>query len=148
MSPAPLPDSSSPKPSCRGVRGATQVPADTEPAILKATAELFQALVAANEIAPADLAAIVFTMTPDLVSAFPAQAASMANFEGIPRICAQEIAVPGSLPRCLRILLIWNAPELAPATIHLYTNGAEALTFAPTLLTDIAQALPQTRSST
>ncbi|MDG1500476.1 MAG: chorismate mutase [Planctomycetota bacterium] len=131
----------SPHSTCRGVRGATQVAADTEPAILSATAELFRALVGANEITPEDLAAIVFTMTPDLTSAFPAQAASMANFESTPRICAQEIDVPGSLPRCLRLLLIWNAPQDAAPTTHLYTNGAEVLSFPPSHLAELAQVL-------
>lgn len=135
----------SPPSTCRGVRGATQVASDTEPAILNATAELFQALIAANQIAPEDLAAIVFTMTPDLSSAFPAQAASMANFEATPRICAQEVDVPGSLPRCLRLLLIWNAPQGAAPTTHLYTNGAEALSFAPSHLADLAQSLPSSQ---
>ncbi|MFT6362620.1 MAG: chorismate mutase [Planctomycetota bacterium] len=92
------------------------------------------------------MAAIVFTMTPDLASTFPAQAAAMAGFEATPRICAQEIDVPGGLPHCLRILLIWNAPEDAPPTTHLYTNGAESLTFAKTLLTELAQALPHTQA--
>lgn len=95
-----------------------------------ACAELFSHMMRANGIHPEDIAAIVFTATTDLGAAFPAQAAEIGGFEAVPRICAQEIDVPGGLERCLRILVLWNT-ERSPADItHPYTNGAEVLSFA------------------
>ncbi|MFT5198165.1 MAG: chorismate mutase [Planctomycetota bacterium] len=132
---------------CRGVRGATVVSQDTASSIITACAELFQAMAHANGIEPDQIAAIIFTATPDLSAAFPAQAADIAGFEKVPRLCAQEIDVPGGLARCLRILLLWNT-ALPPESIqHCYLNGAEALTLrdelAPSLLDGIAAQFPQ-----
>ncbi|NLV74461.1 MAG: chorismate mutase [Chloroflexi bacterium] len=58
----------------RGFLGATTAE-NTSESILQATQELLQALQAANDFAPDDLAAIWFTATPDLTAAFPARAA-------------------------------------------------------------------------
>ena len=53
----------------RGVRGATTVEDNEADEILAATRELLQALAQANGIAPADVASIIFTATPDLTPA-------------------------------------------------------------------------------
>ncbi len=126
---------------CRGVRGATVVTANTTESIVAACAELFGSMTQANGIQASDIAAMVFTATPDLGAAFPAQAAKIAGFEAVPRICAQEIDVPGGLAQCLRILLLWNTDKEAGAVTHCYLNGAEALTMRdeqdPSLLDEL-----------
>jgi chorismate mutase len=123
---------------CRGVRGAIVVPENGAQSIVSSCSELFGAMTEANGIEPEDIAAIVFTATPDLGAAFPAQAAHIAGFEKVPRICAQEIDVPGALARCLRILLLWNTETPARSIEHCYLNGAETLTMrdeqAPSIL--------------
>ncbi|MDE0895920.1 MAG: chorismate mutase [Planctomycetota bacterium] len=137
----------SPQTNCRGVRGATVVQNDTAEGVVEACAELFTLMMQSNNIASADIAAVVFTATTDLVAAFPAQAAEIAGFEQVPRICAQEIDVPGGLAKCLRILVLWNT-SVAPQNItHSYTNGAEALAIAaaqtPSVLDAIEATLPE-----
>ncbi len=111
----------------RGVRGATTCEANEPEKILEATAELLQALVSANEIDPLDLASAIFTVTPDLTAAFPAEAARQLGWHHVPLICMQEIAVPGSLPRCIRVLLHWNTRKRQDEIVHVYLRGAEAL---------------------
>jgi chorismate mutase len=135
-----------PSKQCRGVRGAIVVPKNTTESIVSTCAVLFRAMTDANAIASEDLAAIVFTATPDLGAAFPAQAANLAGFEKVPRICAQEIDVPGGLAHCLRILLLWNTEKGAADIEHCYLNGAEALTMrdeqAPSILDGLGSQFP------
>ncbi|MFH1086084.1 MAG: chorismate mutase [Chloroflexota bacterium] len=111
----------------RGVRGATTAPANDAASILAATAALLEELVAANAIVRADLAAALFTVTDDLDAAFPAQAARQLGWEWVPLLDAREIPVPGSLPRCIRVLLLWNTERAQDEIVHAYRNGAQRL---------------------
>jgi prephenate dehydratase len=112
---------------CRGVRGATTAEANTPEAILEATHELLLAMVAANGLVPADLAAALFTTTPDLTAAFPARAAREAGWVDVPLLDSAEIAHPTGLPLCIRVLLLWNCNLPAGAVRHVYLKGATGL---------------------
>lgn len=112
---------------CRGVRGATTVEANESEAILGATRELLAALVAANGIAADDLASAIFSVTADLDAVFPAVAARQFGWSRVPLLDVQEMAVPGSLPRCIRVLLHWNTAKPASEIVHVYLREARAL---------------------
>jgi len=112
---------------CRGVRGATTVEVNEREAILAATRELLLALVEANGIDPADLASAILTLTPDLNATFPAAAARELGWRQVALLDAQEVAVPGSLPRCIRVLLHWNTDRTAAEIRHVYLRGARVL---------------------
>ena len=117
----------------RGIRGAITVTADSREAVSAATRELLCAILAANPgILPEDLASVFFTMTADLRSAYPALAARELGWGSVPLMCAQEIPVPGSLPRVIRVLLHWNT-DLPQSEIHHVYLG-EAVTLRPDLL--------------
>ena len=112
----------------RGIRGATVASQDDADLVLSATRELLQAILEANPaLQPADLASVWFTTTPDLCSAFPAQAARQLGWSDVPLMCAQEIAVPGSLPRCIRVLLHWNTSLKQEDIRHVYLGQAASL---------------------
>jgi chorismate mutase len=112
----------------RGIRGATVVESDEPSAILAATHALLEAILAANpSLRPEDLASAWFTMTHDLVSVHPAAAARQMGWERVPLMCSQEIPVPGSLARCIRVLLHWNTPLPQEAVQHVYLGGASVL---------------------
>ncbi len=113
--------------ACRGVRGAITVEADEREAILAASQELLLAMAQANGIHPEDLAAVLFTCTPDLTAAFPAEAARGLGWTHVPLLDAQEVAVPGSLPRCIRILMLWNTERSQAEIRHVYLRGARSL---------------------
>jgi chorismate mutase len=112
----------------RGVRGATTVSKDDPQAILDATETLLLAIQTANpSLHPDDIASAFFTTTEDLQSVHPAQAARRLGWDQVPLMCAREIAVPGSLPHCIRILVHWNT-ELSQGEIqHVYLGEATSL---------------------
>ncbi len=112
----------------RGIRGATTVQQDTPEEILTATRQLLHEINKSNPtLNPADLAGVLFTVTNDLKTAFPAQAARQMGWDLVPLMCAQEIPVPNSLKRCIRVLLLWNT-ELAQNEItHVYLGEAASL---------------------
>lgn len=112
---------------CRGIRGATTVEADTAAAILEATRELLEAIVESNGVAATDVASAFFTATDDLTAAFPAQAARDLGWQQAALLDAQEIPVPGSLPRCVRVLVHWNTNKGQDEVRHVYLRGAVAL---------------------
>ena len=112
----------------RGVRGATVAAEDTPEAVLSATGELLEAMLKANpEMRLEDLASAWFTVTGDLRSAYPARAAREIGWGQVPLMCAQEIPVPGSLPRCIRVLIHWNTRLSQGAIRHVYLGEAAKL---------------------
>lgn len=112
----------------RAVRGATVVDEDTPQAILAATRELLQVVLASNPgLCSEDVASVIFTVTEDLRSTYPARAAREMGWDLAPMICAQEIPVPGSLPRCIRVLLHWNTDLPQRAIRHVYLHAAADL---------------------
>jgi len=84
-------------------------------------------MVAANGVHPEDVAAALFTTTRDLDADFPARAAREMGWSDVPLICGNEIAVPGSLDRCLRILLLINTEKRPEEIVHVYLRGASVL---------------------
>jgi chorismate mutase len=112
----------------RGIRGATTVPADEPDLILEATRELLEEILTANDgMRPEDIASAVFTVTEDLASTFPAQAARQMGWGLVPMLCAREIPVPGSLPRVIRTLVHWNTDVPQNEITHVYLRDAVKL---------------------
>ncbi|HEX3706240.1 MAG TPA: chorismate mutase [Mycobacteriales bacterium] len=111
----------------RALRGATQVERDGREEIIDATAELVLAVLERNGLTSDDLISITFTATPDLVAEFPAYAARTIGITDVPFLCASEIAVPGSLPRVVRLMAFVEADFTRAAARHVYLRGAQAL---------------------
>ena len=90
--------------------------------------ELLARMVAENGILPQDLASAVFTVTDDLDAEFPAVAVrALEGWADVPLLCAREIPVPGSLGRCVRILLHWNTDRSSEDVRHVFLRGAREL---------------------
>jgi len=111
----------------RAVRGAIQVDANERDDILKGSAELVTEVLARNRIDPGDLISIVFTATPDLTAEFPAYAARQMGLTDVPLLCTTEIAVPGSMPRVLRLMAHVETSLTRAEVRHVYLRGAAAL---------------------
>ena len=111
----------------RAVRGAIQVDADRREDILDATTELLEAVLHRNDLSPEDLISVVFTATPDLTAEFPAYAARQMGITDVPLLCAQEIDVPGSMPRVLRLLAHVETSLSRHDLRHVYLRGAAQL---------------------
>ncbi|MFN7841688.1 MAG: chorismate mutase [Pirellula sp.] len=112
---------------CRGVRGATTVEANTKEAILKGTRQLLALMIRRNEIAPADVASAIFTVTRDLDAEFPALAARQLGWLEVPLLCGYEVQVASSLGMCVRILLHWNTTKSQKEIQHVYIHDAVQL---------------------
>jgi chorismate mutase len=118
----------------RAIRGATTVESDTPEQIRRATRELLEAIVADNGITSADVISAIFTVTHDLTSEFPAHAARELGWLDVPLLCTLEIPVPGSLARCIRVLLHVESDASRAGIRHVYLHDARTL--RPDLVSD------------
>lgn len=108
------------------LRGATTVDRDHSDDIKERTAELLRELVSRNSLDVDEIVSIIFTATSDLRSDFPAVAAREIGLSRIPLLCAQEIPVAETVPRCVRVLVHCYATASAPAH-HVYLHDARQL---------------------
>ncbi len=111
----------------RGIRGANRIRENTREAILSATREVLAAMLKANPMRTEDIAAIYFTLTPDLNAAFPAEAARELGMTRVPLLCMQEVNVPGSMPRVVRVLMLVNTTRSQNEMKHTYLGETQKL---------------------
>lgn len=111
----------------RAARGAIHVNEDTAESVLAATERLLAAMLERNAVEADDIVSAFFTVTDDLRSAFPAEAARRMGLGRVPLLCAQEIPVEGSMPGVIRVLLQFHTALAAEGISHVYLDGAESL---------------------
>ena len=111
----------------RAIRGATTCDADDPEAIRERTIALLTTLFERNGVHHDDLISIWFTTTSDLTSAFPATAARSIGLGDVPLLCAQEIPVPDSMPRCIRVLAHLSTDRPRSQLHHVYLEDAASL---------------------
>lgn len=112
---------------CRALRGAITVEENTADEILQATSQLLLEMVQRNAVSIDDMVSIFLTLTPDLNAAFPALAARSLGWSQVPLLCSSEIAVPGGLPRCIRVLMHINSEKKQAELKHVYLREAVTL---------------------
>ncbi len=117
---------------CRGIRGATTIERNDREEILSATTELLQLIIRQNDLQTEDIASAIFSLTEDLDAEFPAVAARTLGWTEVPLMCTREIPVPGSLGKCIRVLVHVNTTRSLSEIRHVYIRGAVSLrpTFA------------------
>lgn len=108
----------------RAVRGAITVASNDSKSILNMTDELLRAIIKENSILKEDIISIIFSVTSDLNAAFPAVAARQMGFTDIAMMCTHEIDVPGSLRKCIRILMHFNTDKSNDEIKYVYLNDA------------------------
>jgi chorismate mutase len=109
----------------RGIRGATTIESDTVSHVLEATREFMDAVLASNpDLHSEDVASVLFTVTDDIISAYPALAVRQMRWEHVPLMCAREIPVSESLPLCIRVLIHWNTQKPQQEIKHIYLRNA------------------------
>src|SRR5437763_12335956 len=94
--------------------------------MLDSSVWLVRELMVRSRLAPASLVSIIFTLTADLDAEFPAVAARRLGLDRVPLLCAQEVPVPGSLARVIRVLVHYYAPD-GHRPRHVYLREASAL---------------------
>jgi chorismate mutase len=113
---------------CLGLRGATTADANTKAAIVDATKELLEGLVAANDLAESDVGAVFFTVTADLNAEFPPVALRVhMGWEQTALLTSPEILVPGAHERVIRVLLLVNTERSKDELVNVYLKGAKNL---------------------
>ncbi len=116
-----------PPPRIQGIRGATTVETNDAAEILTATDELLRTVITSNDLQPDDIVSAFFTVTNDLDAAFPARAAEMYGWNIVALLHATEIPVPGSLPRCIRLLVHAYTLRTRAEIKHCYLRRATVL---------------------
>lgn len=112
----------------RGIRGAITVENNSIEDIKNVTVELLNEMILINDIKIEDISFAIFTLTKDLNAAFPAKfAREICNFEFVPMMCYNELDVPNSLQKCLRIMLNINTKKSQKEIKHVYLKGAKIL---------------------
>jgi chorismate mutase len=111
----------------RGLRGATTVDADTIEQVTERSQELMVRLMESNGLVEDDIVSVLFTATGDITSIFPATAIREIGFGAVPLLCAAEIAVPGAMPLCVRVLLHVYTARSRDEIRHIYLHGAQGL---------------------
>jgi chorismate mutase len=109
------------------LRGATTVETDSPEQIAAATAELLNELTSRNGLVPADIISAIFTVTPDIVSDFPASAARTLGWDEVSLLCTNEIPVTGALEHCIRVLIHAETARDRASIRHVYLRGATTL---------------------
>ena len=111
----------------RGVRGATTSDSNSREDILLAAHDLITGIIETNEIVVDDVASILFSTTADLNAEFPAVAARNLGFTNTALECLVEMNVPGSLARCIRVLMHVNSDKQQKDIRHIYLKNAKSL---------------------
>lgn len=109
------------------IRGATTVAEDTQAEVSSGVKELLEEIFTQNGLETDDVISILFTVTDDVTSMFPATAARAVGLDGIPLICASEIPVKGALGLCIRVLLHVHTERPRRELQHVYLRGATVL---------------------
>jgi len=111
----------------RAIRGAIQLDVDEREHLLASTRELVTEVLRANALPTGDLISMVFTVTADLRSEFPALAARELGLGDVPLLCTTEIDVPGAMPRVVRLMVHAEMDVPRADVRHVYLRGAAAL---------------------
>src|SRR5262245_61988025 len=112
---------------CRGIRRATAVRENTRDEMLTTTRQLVELMIRSIGMDSKDVASAIFTTTSDLDAVFPALAARQLGWLDVPLLCGHEMSIPGSLPRCIRVLVHWNTDKSQSEIQHIYIRDAERL---------------------
>lgn len=95
--------------------------------LLRATTELLEKTLSANELSLDDIVCIFFTGTPDLTEEFPALAARNLGMGDVPLMCSVEMNIEHALKRVVRIMMLVEKDVPRSAIKHIYLGGAKKL---------------------
>jgi chorismate mutase len=111
----------------RALRGATTVEEDSAAQITERVQILVREMLTRNAASHDDLVSILFTMTDDLTSIFPAAAARGIGLGDVPLICARELGIDESTPRCIRVMMHLYTERSRSELHHVYLEAARSL---------------------
>src|SRR5699024_6913639 len=96
--------------------------------ILFNTQKLFEEMIAKNDIEPQAVSHVFISVTNDINACFPAKAIrELPGWTYVPVMCMNEIDVPGSLAKCIRIMLVARTDKNQQEIKHTFQNDAVQL---------------------
>lgn len=111
----------------KAIRGAHTAKENTVEAIRECTLELLNEMISVNDLKAEEMVHIIFSATKDLTKVYPAKCArEIQGLDQVPLFCVQEMYVEGSLPSCIRVMLLTERDHDA-AVKHVYLGGAKKL---------------------
>jgi chorismate mutase len=112
----------------RAIRGATTVDSNTVVDIRVAVTEMLDEVEAYNALDLKEIVSVTFSVTQDLDAIFPAAIARLrSGWDMVPLLDVQQMAVAGSLERCIRLLIHFNTPDPDVKIHHAYLRRAKDL---------------------
>jgi chorismate mutase len=111
----------------RGIRGAVRVKENAKKEILTSTKKLLSRMVEENDVRAEDVASILLTATVDLNAEFPAYAVREMGWDKVPVLCAQEMEIPDSMTKVIRVLLHVNTSKSQNQIRHQYLGETKSL---------------------
>ncbi|WP_186577801.1 chorismate mutase [Aquibacillus kalidii] len=112
----------------RGIRGATTVEINDESMMVERTKVLLEEMVSENRIQPEEIATVLISVTADINATFPAKALRLIDgWTYVPVMCMKEIDVPGSLEKCIRVMMTVNTDNTQKEIKHIYHYEAKKL---------------------
>jgi chorismate mutase len=111
----------------QALRGATTLDEDSPEQMTERVVALLEQLFDRNAVHHDDLVSVIFTATADVASMFPATAARAFGLGDVPLLCAQELGIEGSTPRCIRVLIHLTTDRPRGELHHVYLEGARTL---------------------
>jgi chorismate mutase len=111
----------------RAVRGATTIERDERDHISVRVRALVEAMFARNQLTADDAISLIVTATDDIHSFHPATAARACGLAEVPILGARELAVDGTLPRCIRLLLHVETERRRADIVHVFLEDAVQL---------------------
>lgn len=111
----------------KAIRGATTVENNDATEIIEETKKMLCEIVEKNDLQREDIISAIFTTTRDLDAAYPAVGARQIGWTGVALMCMSEMFVPGSLEKCIRVVLHINAEDKNKEIKYAYLKGAKIL---------------------
>lgn len=111
----------------RAIRGAITIENNVESEVLDQASKLIKQIISKNSLKIEDIISIIFTVTDDLNAVYPAAAVRKMGIVDVPLMCVQEMKVPGSLEKCLRVMLHISTDRNKSEIEHVYLEGATVL---------------------
>jgi len=111
----------------KAIRGATTVENNDATEIIEEAKKLLGEIVEKNNLQLENIISATFTTTRDLDAAYPAVGARQIGWTGVALMCMSEMYVPGSLEKCIRVIIHINAEEKNKEIKYVYLKGAKIL---------------------
>ncbi len=109
------------------IRGAITVEQNNKADIAKNTKELIQKIEKENNIEKDKVISIIFSVTKDLNADYPAKTARELGYIHSGLMCFNEMEVPNSLNKCIRVMILYNAKTCQSNIKHVYLKEAKVL---------------------